>query len=553
MATQTTSFTYTISDGLATSTATVNVTIEDVSPAALAQDDGPVNVTAGNILFFDVLANDSPAGMILEALVAPNPTKGTAIIEGNWIKYTPNANQTGPDSVGYRARNTTNNTTDVGVLNIQINASAPAGVFTWGYPFPNAAAVDPARVRIMTMAQLAGPRPSGYAVGDIIVVSGPNGPWTGTQNDPGFDLLGPLVICGFDFRPSPHRYGCSNTANPYTGTNRVIMEFIFANNARSHASWEHEPGRSINWPFLFLCNSTVNYQTNRCQFGDTIRGGLRDAKPTDANKNSVGPQAGMFWNKIFYQRGPHYADDEFNANGTPTGRTNIFHSDGWQPSGEANPPIGNVVILRFANVHWDWIMGQAIFCGSQPQKLGFPRDYRMKFKNCSWEHTDPWEEHPCMPKPGADPNKPGNLFTSPRLIMNYEGGFGSPPFFEVSNYAAGNYWPTLLEGQNYVKKSAKVANPELANFGRPARTELHRYLDPTGANGGQGIASGIWDANGNWKFTTTVGPTHEWPAWQGNIRLLERTQTLPQVVDPAHCGAAHRLTSVAQFMTAIGR
>lgn len=126
MATQTTSFTYTIRDGSgATSTGQVNVTIEDVAPSANAQNDGPVEVQSGNVLFFDVLANDSPAGMLVEALVAPFATKGTAIIEGNWIKYTPNANANGADSVGYRARLPANNTTATATLSINILAPPP--------------------------------------------------------------------------------------------------------------------------------------------------------------------------------------------------------------------------------------------------------------------------------------------------------------------------------------------------------------------------------------------------------------------------------------------
>lgn len=117
----TTSFTYTIRDSFnATSTATVNVTIEDIIPAASAQDEGPLNVTSGNILFADVLANDSPEGVILDVLVVPNPTKGTAVIESGQIKYTPFAGRTGPDSVGYRIKNTANNTTDIATLNINI-------------------------------------------------------------------------------------------------------------------------------------------------------------------------------------------------------------------------------------------------------------------------------------------------------------------------------------------------------------------------------------------------------------------------------------------------
>lgn len=125
MATQTTSFTYTITDGVGTDTATVNVIIEDVSPPANAQNDGPMNVETGSSLLADVLANDSPAGIVLDVLVAPLPTKGTAVIESGKIRYTPFANSVGPDSIDYRIRLIANNTTDIARLSVNITQPPP--------------------------------------------------------------------------------------------------------------------------------------------------------------------------------------------------------------------------------------------------------------------------------------------------------------------------------------------------------------------------------------------------------------------------------------------
>lgn len=122
----TTSFTYTIKDGTnATSTATVTVTIVDVAPAANAQNDGPMAVQTGNSLLADVLANDSPSDVTLDALVAPSPTKGTAVIESGKIRYSPFANSVGADSVGYRIRLAANSTTDTATLSVNIIQPPP--------------------------------------------------------------------------------------------------------------------------------------------------------------------------------------------------------------------------------------------------------------------------------------------------------------------------------------------------------------------------------------------------------------------------------------------
>jgi hypothetical protein len=172
----------------------------------------------------------------------------------------------------YRIRLPANNSTDTATIYIQINPVSASGVFSWGYPFPRADAVDPTKVRLWAFGQA---KPSPYNIGDILVVTGPSGTVTTPENDPPFDLLGPVVLCGIDFRPSPNRIGSPfNANNPYRGTNRIIM-FHFAANAKAHATWEHETGKAVDWPFIFFCNSRINYQTNGCQFGDLMRGGIK--------------------------------------------------------------------------------------------------------------------------------------------------------------------------------------------------------------------------------------------------------------------------------------
>jgi hypothetical protein len=181
----------------------------------------------------------------------------------------------------------------------------------------------------------------------------------------------------------------------------------------------------------------------------------------------------------------------------------------------------------------NWIMGQAFFCGNQAEKYGFPRSVRQKYKNVAWEHAAPWGNHPSMPNPATASE--GSLFASPRMVMNYEGGFDTTTPVDLSDYNAGKYWAVLFEGQNYIKRSTSWTN-----------TNVERYLDPKAGINGR-------DANGNYQFSNTVKPTHNYPAWQGNCRLLTSGQTLPQVVDPAHTGFAHRLTSKEAFMAAIGQ
>src|SRR5262245_50219541 len=95
-----------------------------------------------------------------------------------------------------------------------------SAVYDWGYPFPRADAVDPAKVRLWTFGSAA---PSPYNTGDILVAVGPNRPQTGDQYGPPFDLKGPLVLCGLDLRPTGRLIGSPFSAsNPYMGVNNIF-------------------------------------------------------------------------------------------------------------------------------------------------------------------------------------------------------------------------------------------------------------------------------------------------------------------------------------------
>jgi hypothetical protein len=392
--------------------------------------------------------------------------------------------------------------------------------YRWSYAFPNAAAVDPAKVRIWIIGS---PAPARYNTGDILLAVGPNGALTGDDYGPPFDLKGPLVLCGLTLHPTPRLIGSPFSArNPYKGINN-IFDFKFAATATSHAPWRHEPNQAeVNWPFVFFCNSRIDFQAQRCNFGDIMRVGIRDARSNDPRTKAMrGPKCAVFWNKIRLEHGPHYSDDYYTSNGQLIG-ANRFHSDGIQN-------MGGVACWRVADTYMNWIMGQAFFCGVDPETYGFPRTTRHKFRNVAWEHVAPWNANlpsDYNPATGSE----GTLWASPRMVMNYESGFNGSPF-ELSDYSTGKYWATIFEGQCYIKRNS--------NF---STTNVDRYLACADGINGR-------DTNGNYKFSTAVKPTHTFPAWAGNIRLLQRSQILPQVVDPAHTGSPLRITSVGQFMS----
>ncbi|MBC6473470.1 MAG: tandem-95 repeat protein [Hormoscilla sp. GM102CHS1] len=109
--TGTDNFTYTISDGELTDTATVTVTVEPVpNEAPIAQDDA-ATTTEGIAVTVPVLDNDSdPDNDTLEITAVTDPANGTIIIDSNGtpdnttddrILYTPDAGFNGTDDFTY--------------------------------------------------------------------------------------------------------------------------------------------------------------------------------------------------------------------------------------------------------------------------------------------------------------------------------------------------------------------------------------------------------------------------------------------------------------------
>jgi large repetitive protein len=95
------SFSYTISDGIATDTATVSFNVTNTDPDAV--DDGIYDLHANTSLYVYVLGNDSDAdGDVLSVISHTDPTHGTVIDEGSgYFTYTPNQGYVGVDSFSY--------------------------------------------------------------------------------------------------------------------------------------------------------------------------------------------------------------------------------------------------------------------------------------------------------------------------------------------------------------------------------------------------------------------------------------------------------------------
>jgi len=96
------SFSYTVSDGADTATATVTVVINNDAPTA--QPDS-AETRVGEAVTIDVLANDSdPNGDVLSLVTVSSASNGTATIEGDDVRYTPADGFSGTDTFTYTVR-----------------------------------------------------------------------------------------------------------------------------------------------------------------------------------------------------------------------------------------------------------------------------------------------------------------------------------------------------------------------------------------------------------------------------------------------------------------
>jgi hypothetical protein len=121
------SFTYTISDGALTDTATVNITITNVNDAPDAVNDAATVAEDSSANPIDVLANDTdadnlsgPANAGLTVTAVTQGAHGSVAITGGGtgVSYTPNANYFGSDSFTYTISDGA--LTDTATVNITI-------------------------------------------------------------------------------------------------------------------------------------------------------------------------------------------------------------------------------------------------------------------------------------------------------------------------------------------------------------------------------------------------------------------------------------------------
>jgi hypothetical protein len=94
---------YTVSDGVATATATVNITVAPAANVAPVANHDSANTNSGTPVTIPVLANDNDAnGDVLSVTgVTTNPALGTATTNGVTVTYTPRAGTSGAQQFTY--------------------------------------------------------------------------------------------------------------------------------------------------------------------------------------------------------------------------------------------------------------------------------------------------------------------------------------------------------------------------------------------------------------------------------------------------------------------
>ena len=114
-------FEYTISDGSATATAAVMLTVHPVNDAPVAEDDA-AETTEDNAVTIPVLDNDSDAeGSSLSVESATQPGNGTASVNADGtVSYTPHENYHGSDSFQYMV--TDGEATATGTVSVTIHS-----------------------------------------------------------------------------------------------------------------------------------------------------------------------------------------------------------------------------------------------------------------------------------------------------------------------------------------------------------------------------------------------------------------------------------------------
>ena len=454
-----------------------------------------VGTTAANHVDVDVATAaydpDGPGPCEIAAIGAPS--HGVATATGGAIRYTPVAGFVGSDWFGYTLDNAGKRSSST--ISVRVSSGATSA-YAWTHVFPNAAAVDASKVKLWNIGSAV----PAHNVGDIILGVGPANAIT--ANNISGQFKGPLVLVGLTMRPAGTLAAdYSTAAAPVLGTT-ALLQPSFTADARSHWTWE---GR--NWPFLFVANIYIDYQTNACSFGDFIRIKQLGNQTNAADGSFQGPKAIVIQNKIYMNRGPHYVSNTVDpaSNG---------HSDGIQS-------LGGIPIYRAADSYFNWPGGQLYFSGREASDCGWPRTTRWDLRNVAMDHAAFWNNNV----------QAHSLNTNAQFIKAYEDETGS---FELYDYDTGKYMGVYFGSQCYVR----------GRFPLSDTPNVKKYI------GGPGGITGV-DGSGNWQFSTAIKGNHSYPAYAGSVRYLPPTATLPQTCDPNLTGSALRITSVAQFMNII--
>ena len=131
------SFDYTLSDGSATDTGTVNLTIDPINDAPVANDDiaNGTEDTAVFLTFAELLANDSDVdGDALTISGVSNASNGSVSIDATaeTITFTPDAGYSGAASFDYTLVQADGTAVDTAVVNITISPSDPVTNYITG-------------------------------------------------------------------------------------------------------------------------------------------------------------------------------------------------------------------------------------------------------------------------------------------------------------------------------------------------------------------------------------------------------------------------------------
>ncbi len=123
------SFTYDASDGVASDTATVTITVDPAPNQAPVAVDDSASTTKGQPVNVDVLANDNDAdGDVLSVTNLSTPANGSVTVETDGtVTYTPTAGFSGSDSFTYQASDGTD-LSNVATVSVTVANQAPVAV-----------------------------------------------------------------------------------------------------------------------------------------------------------------------------------------------------------------------------------------------------------------------------------------------------------------------------------------------------------------------------------------------------------------------------------------